>query len=67
MCGGVVKDQFSLIANSEGASSNPGKAILLEFGIFFLFFDHFFPLCLFPFIITAGLLKLRENFVVMYF
>lgn len=67
MCGAVVKDQFSLTANSEGASSNPGKAVLLKFGNFLNSFWIIFPLRLFPFIITADPLELREDFVVMYF
>ena len=53
--------------NSEGASSNPSKAILLKFGKFLVVFLSFFPFALFPFIITADPLQLREDFVVMYF
>ena len=37
LCGAVVKDQSAIIADSEGVSSNPDKAILLNFVHFFVF------------------------------
>ena len=49
--GAVVKDLTSLVVDSEGARSNHGKALLLNF-------VHFFsPVGLFPFILTADPLK----------
>ena len=48
--GAVVKDQSSIIADSEGVSSNPDEAILLNF-VHFFFFDFliiFFPLACLP-------------------
>ena len=48
--GAVVKDQSSIIADSEGVSSNPDEAILLNFVHFFVFgfLIIFFPLACLP-------------------
>ena len=48
--GTVVKDLTSLVVDSEGVSSNHGKALLLHL-------KHFFPIGLFAFILTADPLK----------
>lgn len=64
MRGAVVKDQFSLTANSEGASSNfPAKPYFYKLYIFCLFSF----MIIFPVIVTADPLKLRENFAITYF
>ena len=68
--GAVVKDQSSIIADSEGVSSNPDEAIdtfkLCTFFCFW-FFDHFFSFGLSSFILTADPTKLYEDFAITYF
>ena len=55
----MVKGQSSIIADSEGVSSNPDEAILLNFVHFS--FD------LSSFILTADPTKLYEDFAITYF
>ena len=65
----MVKGLTSLIGYSEEASSSPGKAILYFklCRFFFIFWITCFSFGLFPFILTAVLLKLREDFAITYF
>ena len=66
--GAVVKDQSSIIADSEGVSSNPDEAILLNFVHFFVFgFLIIFSFGLSSFILTADPTKLYEDFAITYF
>lgn len=65
----MVKDQSSIIADSEGVSSNPVEAILLNFVHLFLFgfLIIFFSFGLSSFIVTADPSKLYEDFAITYF
>ena len=67
--GAAVKDLISLVGDLEGASLNPGEALLLTLYILFSFqfFDCFFLFDLFPFILTADPSKLREDLAITYF
>ena len=63
--GAVVKDQSSIIADSEGVSSNPDEAILLNFVHFFVFgfLIIFFPLAclpLFSLLILQGFTRILQ-------
>ena len=60
----MVKDLISFVGDSEGVSSNPVKAILCNFLLFFLFsfLIIFYLFGFFPFILTADPLKLCEEF-----
>lgn len=57
---------ISIIGDSEGASSNPGQAIVCTFFSYY-FFDYFFLFGLFPFIITADPFILRDAFAITSF